>query len=71
MGEKCIIPLGSVTYAMKAQRLLNARSVFAEVTRADSHNTNGCGYGVSVNCREMDAAVNIIKKSGIRIIGGR
>jgi len=69
MGEKCIIPLGSVTYAMKAQRLLNAHAIFAEVTRADSHNTNGCGYGVSVNCREIDAAVSILKRSGIRIIG--
>lgn len=71
MSDKCTIPLGSVTYAMKAKRLLNSRAVFAEVIRADSRGTGGCGYGVAVNCRELDSAVSIIKNAGIRILGGR
>ena len=75
--NKCIIPLvqGSVTYAMKVQRMLTARSIYAEVARADSHaqpqGGHGCGYGVTVYCRDRDAAERIIKAAGLRIADGR
>ena len=71
MGHKITITLenGSVTYAMKARKVLAARMIFAEVVRADRKgelNGSGCGYGISVDERDENAAYTILQNAGLR-----
>ena len=66
----CSCVIGSMTQAMKAQRILSAAAIHAKVEKADSSATRrGCAYAVYYPC-EQDANVRaILRRSGIRIKG--
>lgn len=65
---KCRIALGSITHAMKAEELLNARMIPARVVREENKQMRrGCGYGVAVDCRHSTAAEKIIREAGLPI----
>ena len=63
--NRCFISLPSVTYAMKAERLLSDRMIRAEAVRGDSRRSQGCGFGLRLDCRDADAAVRILRNAGI------
>lgn len=67
----CFCVIGSMTQAMKAQRILSAAAIHARVEKADSATTRrGCAYAIYYPC-EQDANVRaILRQSGIRIKGG-
>ena len=69
MGDsKCRIALGSITHAMKAEELLNARMIPARVVREENKQlSRGCGYGVSVDCRHSTAAEKKLRDAGLPI----
>jgi hypothetical protein len=66
---KPMILIGSVTYAMKGQRLLAHYGIRSSVERI-YHNSDGrgCGYGLYVPVR-TDEAERILRQSGIPVAG--
>lgn len=63
-----VILVKSVTYAAKAQRLLQQYGISSQIIRnATHHRTGGCGYGLSVSTDPM-AARNILVNNGIAVI---
>ena len=67
--NKVLIRLTSVTYAIRAQKLLEQRgirSVIKKITR--SLQVSGCGYGIEINASDSETAEQIIIAGGIRII---
>lgn len=66
--SKHIIRLTSVTYAIRAQKLLEQRGFRAHVKKlVKSLSVHGCGYGVEFS-GDPDAALRIIESAGIRIV---
>lgn len=64
--KSCIIALSSVTYAIKAQKLLSQSSIRSRVIKLDSKLTKrGCAYGIETDCRTIDEAVNLISSYGL------
>ena len=69
-GE-CIAVIGSVTQAMRAQRVLAEASLRVEVIRADSTVTGrGCAYGLMYPCAQDEAVRAALRGAGIRVRGG-
>lgn len=65
-GGENVYQLRSLTEAIKAQRLLRTSGIEARVIRPSSkHNTGGCGYGVSVQSKNSDQALDLLKRNGI------
>lgn len=68
MGKPVIL-LGSITYAMKSRDILFRYGIKAYVERTPrTQERLGCGYGIYVPDR-ADQAEDIIRRSGIRILG--
>lgn len=66
-GEKPVIVVNSVTYAMKSRELLFRHGIKAYVERLPHTKENGCGYGVYVP-HGIDEAEQILKENGIRVL---
>lgn len=65
-AKTCIIALKSVTYAMKAERLLSEAGIAVSIVKLEAGQTrNGCAYGISLNCGQTSAAVQHLSKHGI------
>ncbi len=43
-----LIPVSSVTYAMKSKALLNGMGVYCEVERQEKGSRTGCGYVIRI-----------------------
>lgn len=66
--NKYMIRLTSVTYAMRAQKLLEQRGIRAFVRKmAKNLSVHGCGYAVEV-LGDPGPAVNILSAAGIRVV---
>lgn len=66
MGKPMIV-IGSVTYAMKGQRLLAHYGIHSSVERIyHSSDGRGCGYGLYVPSRTDDAE-RLLRQSGIPV----
>lgn len=66
--NRYIIRVTSVTYAMRAQKLLERQGIRAYVRKmAKNLSQHGCGYGVEV-VGDPAAAADIISASGIRVV---
>lgn len=61
----------SVTYAIKAQRLLAARHIHTALTRSPAVTAvRGCGYGLRLSDgSRLAEATALLKGSGINIVG--
>ncbi len=46
--EKSLIAVSSITYAMKAKKLLNDRGFYCEIQRTPKNLGSGCGYSIRV-----------------------
>ena len=54
--------VSSVTNAMRGQRLLESNGIRAIVSRAlEPDGTNGCGYSIRVENRDVDRAEKLIQ----------
>lgn len=63
-----IIRLTSVTYAMRAQKLLEQQGYRVWVKKlAKNAQVHGCGYGVELT-GDLQHAVQILNLAGIRIV---
>lgn len=65
-----VIVLTSITYALKAQELLRANGINANLTRSPSvRKVRGCGYGVKFAEENEKRASELIEQSGIPTLG--
>jgi len=62
-----VIRLSSVTYAIRAQKVLEQKGIRSYVKRVADQN-NGCGYGLEIQ-GDVHTASRLISESGIRIVG--
>ena len=64
--SSCLITLRSLTYAMKAQKLLKERGIDAASVKLDGeYSRKGCGYGVRFDIRLRRQAEQIMRENGI------
>ena len=64
--KKIIITTGSVTFAMKAKRLLESQGIPSPVIKLDSVKTeNGCTHGIEIDYKNFLATVSLLKSKGI------
>lgn len=66
--NRAVIRLSSVTYAIRAQRILEQHGIRSYVKRVTrSLQTTGCGYGLEIN-GDVGAAHTLLERSGIRVL---
>jgi len=59
--------IGSVTQAMRAQRVLNGAAILCDVIKADSaKGSRGCVYALSYDCVQNANVRRILERAGIR-----
>ena len=64
----CLAVMGSMTQAMRAQKVLAGAAVRAEVVKADSaHTRRGCAYALSYPCSQESNVRTILSGAGIRV----
>lgn len=59
-----LIAVSSITYAMKAKRILNNMGYFCEVEKTPKNLSSGCGYSIRVR-DDPDLIAEILTKNGI------
>ena len=65
---ECLAVMGSMTQAMRAQKVLAGAAVRAEVVKADSaHTHRGCAYALSYPCSQENNVRTILSGAGIRV----
>ena len=61
-----IIPIGSLSYAQRARRILRARGIWARLVKDEaSRDTDGCVYAVEVRERDNERALTELRAAGI------
>lgn len=66
----CEIKVGSVTNAQRGAKALRRMGIRATLSRIENPSaSDGCGFVLRVNCNDVDTAVDLLKKNGIRIVG--
>ena len=65
---ECLVVMGSMTQAMRAQKVLAGAAVRAEVVKADSaHTRRGCAYALSYPCSQENNVRTVLGSAGIRV----
>ncbi len=65
-----ILVLTSMTYAMKAQGLLNEHGIKGTLTRnTQTRKIRGCGYGLQIEKAYQAKAVLLLNENGITVAG--
>ena len=66
--EECIAEIGSMTQAMRAQKVLSDFAIPSTVVKTNSSKGNkGCAYGLSILCEQKDNAENIFYKAKVKV----
>ena len=64
----CLAVMGSMTQALRAQKVLAGAAVRTEVVKADSeHTRRGCAYALSYPCSQEGNVRTILSSEGIRV----
>ena len=59
----------SLTNAQKAARIIQKSGMFAVVTKApQGADPGGCGYGVKIAQRNLDAALALLARSDVEVL---
>ena len=63
----CCATIGSVTYALKGQRLLADYNINSKVIKVRSGNaSSGCAYGIEFDCINKDTVSALLKRGGVQ-----
>lgn len=63
----CFASLKSMTYAIKAKKLLSQNYINSEIIKLDPAMTKkGCSYGVEFDCVNLYLAEKLLKESNIK-----
>lgn len=60
-----IIIIGSITYAMKAQKALKEIGIHASLIKKNGELRRGCSYGIRVNASHFMATIGKLKELNI------
>lgn len=64
----CVAVIGSMTQALRAQKVLASAAVRADVVKADSdHTRRGCAYALSYPCSQENNVRTILAASGVLV----
>ena len=64
--NKTTISLGSVTYAIKAQKVLSSMKIHSKLVKLDGGKSlDGCIYGLIIPTKDYPNAVMELKKEGL------
>lgn len=64
----CIAVIGSMTQAMRAQKILANAAIRAEIIKADSSLTKrGCAYALEYSCVQNQNVKTILERAGVRV----
>ena len=64
----CSIAVGSVTQAMKAQKILASAAIPSIVIKYDAQGASrGCVYGLSFSCLQTDNARTVLSGAGLKV----
>ena len=67
--NRTVIVLSSVTYALKAQKVLIENGISGILEKLSADRTGkGCGYGVKIASANLERAVEILRKNRIRVM---
>ncbi len=67
-GCTCIV--GSMTTALRAERLLASMAIPTEIVKTDTGmGGRGCAYALSFSCTQQKNVQSILEKNGIRVKG--
>ncbi|MBO7216345.1 MAG: DUF3343 domain-containing protein [Clostridia bacterium] len=65
-----VIVLTSMTYAYKAQEILNRQGINNSLTRnAQTARIRGCGYGLKIDDSQSGYVQKLLSENGIKIAG--
>ncbi len=65
-----VLVLTSMTYAYKAQELLNKHGIKNSLTRnAQTQRIRGCGYGIVIDTSQSQYVQNLLLNNGVKIAG--
>ena len=68
--NKCVVSLGSVTVATRAQRALANAALYSEIVKlGDDPLGKGCAYGLEFGCSAKGNVKTVLESAGIRIRG--
>lgn len=63
----CCAVIGSVTYALKGQRLLASYNIDSKVTKVRSAGTSGgCAYGLEFDCMHTDNVASLLRRGDVQ-----
>jgi len=60
------IVIGSITYAMKAKKIVNEHGITASVVKYEGLQHRGCSYGIRIRYEQYMNVVGILNEHGIR-----
>lgn len=63
---RCIVSIGSMTQAMRAQATLAQAAIRTEIV-STSNLGKGCAYGLSYDCRQGENVRHVLRRAGIRV----
>ena len=63
----CVAEIGSMTQAMRAQKLLSELAIPSTVQKAQSSSGRGCAYGLYISCAQKENAEMIFSREGVKI----
>ncbi len=67
-NRDCSAELGSVTYAMKAQKALAAAAIPSTVIKSESSSLrHGCSYGIRFSCLQENNVRSVLKAARIPV----
>ncbi|MBQ8310411.1 MAG: DUF3343 domain-containing protein [Clostridia bacterium] len=63
----CYCVMGSMTQAMRAQRVLADAAIRADIVKSDSgESRRGCAYALSYSCAQAVNVRTVLSRAGIR-----
>ncbi|MBQ9784129.1 MAG: DUF3343 domain-containing protein [Clostridia bacterium] len=66
--DGCLAVIGSMTQAIRAQRVLAGAAIRAEVVKADTSDVRrGCAYALSYPCAQGANVRTVLKNGGVRV----
>ena len=64
--DKTVLVIGSVTYAIKARRVLSRAGIQSKVIKTDVTDKNSsCTHGIEITANDLYSAVVALKNAGI------
>ncbi|MBO5305123.1 MAG: DUF3343 domain-containing protein [Clostridia bacterium] len=68
MHKICTASIGSLTHAMKGQKLLTGEGISSRIVKLDSKKTRrGCAYGIEFSCDEQRRVRSVLGASHLPV----